>query len=212
MKTWGNLRLRSLFPSDRKGESALPYILERTFFRPRDVISYVNLCLALAEERPRISWQVIHEAEEKYSKGRLKSLFDEWLARCPSLQRISEMLIGLPETFTRSAFSETALDDLAASLAERSSDDEVGKLCESLLSPESRHTLGDLTSASLKLLYHVGVIGVKMSPESPRVWSYREGEDLSQGDMKRALSFRVHKMFWRALRIKTNDIWIQKER
>jgi hypothetical protein len=202
--------LKSLFPSDRKGQSALPYIFERTFFRPRDVISYVNLCLALAEDRPRISWQVIHEAEEKYSKGRLKSLFDEWLARFPSLQRVSEMVVGLPETFTRSAFSEMALNDLAANIAEKSNNDEVGRLCENLLSTESRHTLADLTSAILKLLYHVGVIGVKMSPESPRVWSYRDGEDLSYGDMKRASSFRVHKMFWRALRIKTNDIWIQK--
>jgi len=203
--------LKSLFPSDRRNESALPYIFERTFFRPRDVISYVNQCLALAEDRPRISWQVIHDAEEKYSKGRLKSLFDEWLARYPSLQRVSEMLAGLPATFNRSAFTDLALNDLASSLAEKGNEDDIGRLCENLLTPDCRHTLADLTSASLRLLYHVGMIGVKMSSESGRLWSYRGDEELSQGDMKRATSFKIHKMFWRALRVRTNDTWNQAD-
>lgn len=206
----GEIELDSLLPSDRKNEAALPYILERTFSRPRDVISYVNQCLILAEGRPRISWQVIHDAEEKYSKDRLKSLFDEWLTRYPSLQKVSEVLVGLPETFTRSAITDSALNELATTLAEKGGEDEVGCLCRDLLAPESRRTLADLTSAILKLLYHVGVIGVKMSPESGRIWSYREGGDLSQGDMKRGTSFKIHKMFWRALRVKTNDTWVRR--
>ncbi|MFC3652278.1 P-loop ATPase, Sll1717 family [Dyella humi] len=199
--------LADLFPSNRKGISPINYIMERTFDRPRDVISYVNQCLDQAEGRPRISWQVIHDAEEKYSKGRLKSLYDEWLARYPSLQRVAESIQGFAETFTRSAFSDTALNELASGIAGRAFNDDIGKLCESLLSPGSSKKLADLTSASLQLLYHVGMIGVKMSTESAWIWSYRGGEVLTQGDMKRAISFRVHRMFHRALRIKSDDAW-----
>lgn len=200
------VELNQLFPSDRD-KSPLNYILERTFDRPRDVISYVNHCLFLAEGRPRISWHVIREAEDRYSKGRLKSLFDEWLASFPSLQRVTRMLDGVTESFTRSALTEIALNDLAASLADSGHADEVGGLCEALLLPESRRTMADLASASLWLLYHTGVVGVKTSSESPFYWSYRSGEDLTHGDMKRATMFRVHKMFWRALHVKTNQAW-----
>lgn len=202
-----SMDIASLLPSSRKGVSPISYIMERTFDRPRDIISYVNQCLAQAEGRPRISWQVIRDAEEKYSKGRLKSLYDEWLARYPSLQRVAESIQGFTESFTRSAFSEANLNELAAGIAERSHGDDVGKLCESILSPGTNKKLSDLTSASLQLLYHVGMIGVKMSAESPWLWSYRGGEELTQGDMKRAISFRVHRMFHRALRIKSDDAW-----
>jgi len=200
------IELNQIFPSERS-TSPLAYILERTFNRPRDAISYVNHCLLLAEGRQRVSWQVIREAEDKYSKGRLKSLFDEWLSSYPSLQRVTRILDGIGESFTRSALTEVALNDLAASLSDRGYVDEVGRLCEALLLPETRRTMADLASASLWLLYHTGVIGVKMSPESPFYWSYRGGEDLTHGDMKRATMFRVHKMFWRALHVKTNQAW-----
>jgi hypothetical protein len=205
---YANIRmeLAQLFPSPRD-VSPTTYILERTFDRPRDVISYVNQCLLLAEGRPRISWQVIREAEDKYSKGRLKSLFDEWLASYPSLDHVSRLLDGIGESFTRSALAEVALNELAASLSDRGFKDEVGKLCEALFLADSRRTVSELAFASLWLLYHTGVIGVKMSTDAPFYWSYKGGEILSHGDMKRATTFRVHKMFWRALHIKTNQPW-----
>jgi hypothetical protein len=200
------MQLMQLFPKDRE-TSAIGYILERTFDRPRDVISYINQCLLLAEGRPRISWHVIREAEEQYSKGRLKSLFDEWLASFPSLSRVADLLLGIPESFTRSALSEVSLNDLATALAERGFSDEVGKLCESLLSPESRKTTSELAWASLRLLYHTGIVGVKLAADAPFYWSYKGGEELTYGDMKRATTFRVHKMFWRALHVKTSQQW-----
>lgn len=200
------MEIAQIFPTARE-TSAMAYILERTFDRPRDVISYVNQCLLLAEGRPRISWQVIRDAEEKYSKGRLKSLFDEWLASYPSLDRVTRLLDGVGESFTRSALSDASLNELAASLYDKGFKDEVGGLCEALFAVDSKRTISDLAFASLWLLHHTGVIGVKMSAEAPFYWSYKGGEILSHGDMKRATTFRVHKMFWRALHIKTNRPW-----
>jgi hypothetical protein len=206
---YANLQMdvSGILPTERKGISAVRYILDRTFDRPRDVISYLNQCLTLAEGRPRISWQVIHEAEGRYSSGRLKSVFDEWISLYPSLERVGDILFGLTESFTRSSLSETSLNDLAAHLSDLGHQDEIGRLCEALLSPDSRRHLSDLTSASLQLLYRVGIIGVKLSAESPVLWSYRGAASLTQGDMKRANIFKIHKMFWRALSIKTSYDW-----
>jgi hypothetical protein len=193
-----------VLPKDRQGEDALSYILERTFMRPRDVISYVNNCLSEAEGRPRISWAVLQKSgEEKYSRGRLRSLYDEWLHTYPSLKGCCEILNGMPETFTRSSLSDKELSEAAIKVASVDGKDELVNISIELTRPESRRSLADFRSRLLWLLYHVGVIGVKMTSESPYSWSYLGGERFSPGDMKRAQKFRVHKMFWKSLRVST---------
>jgi len=199
--------LEDILPSDRKGKSATHHIIERSFQRPRDVIAYLNNCLEAAAGRPRISWQVLNDAEEQYSRGRAKSLLDEWLGLFPSLKFVINLIDGFPETFTRSVISDTALTDMAGLIAEAPPADEIGRLCEALFSPSGKKSVSDLAFASLQLLYRVGVVGVKLSSDSPTQWSYRGNELLSQGDMKRATTFKVHKMFWRALRIKVAYKW-----
>lgn len=56
----------------------LYYILERTFLRPRDVISYRNECLFQAVGKESISLNDIHNAQKKFSEERLDALRDEW--------------------------------------------------------------------------------------------------------------------------------------
>lgn len=202
--TGTSIDIVDVFPKKRGDLEAVDYIIERTFSRPRDVIAYVNECLAEAEGRPRISWSVLQSAEEKYSKKRLKSLYDEWLQAYPSLRVLTEMLEGIPESFTRSAISSSVIDNAIVRISELNSSDEIISLAESMCSPESHHTHGDFLSASLLLFYHVGIIGVKMSAESPYQWAYQDGESFTRGDMKRAVHFKIHKMFWRALRISRN--------
>lgn len=56
-----------IFPRIRGGESPFDYIFDRTFARPRDVIAFANECFRVAEQRPRVSWAAIQEAESSYS-------------------------------------------------------------------------------------------------------------------------------------------------
>lgn len=60
------------------GITPIEYIIERTLFRPRDVLQYVNECFNVALNRERISWDSIHKAEAVYSLKRLRSLKEEW--------------------------------------------------------------------------------------------------------------------------------------
>lgn len=54
----------------------LDYILDRTFFRPRDVIDFINTCLEQSEWSSKLTWSDIRQAETSYSDRRLQSVID----------------------------------------------------------------------------------------------------------------------------------------
>ncbi|MDP3590163.1 MAG: hypothetical protein Q8R54_06445, partial [Methylobacter sp.] len=53
--TKGDLSFKEIFPTNINGKDAFDYMLDRTFFRPRDIIVFVNDCLELCAGRPKIS-------------------------------------------------------------------------------------------------------------------------------------------------------------
>lgn len=50
--TGRKVTLAEILPKDRGGDKSLNYILDRTFLRPRDAISFINECLAAAGALP----------------------------------------------------------------------------------------------------------------------------------------------------------------
>ena len=199
--------LEDIFPRVKGGESPFDYMLDRTFLRPRDFIAFANECFRVAEQRPRISWAAIFEAESAYSRKRKNALIDEWLNSSPSVRIALDLLQGKPETFTRSSVSDTLIESIATQLATSEVEDELIRLCKKALEPKATVTDAHILSAIIQLLYHVGAIGVKYSPESPFYWSFQDDSTISQGDAKRVVSIRVHKMLWKALDIRTGDFY-----
>lgn len=196
-----------IFPRIRGGESPFDYIFDRTFARPRDVIAFANECFRVAEQRPRVSWAAIQEAESSYSRKRKNALVDEWLNSLPSVRTSLELLQGMPETFTRSSISEMNIEVVATQLATTDKEDDLVRLCKKALEPKSVVTDAQILSAIIQTLYHVGAIGVKYGAESPFYWSYRDQPSISLGDAKRVISVRVHKMLWKALDIRTGNLY-----
>ncbi|MGE8219181.1 MAG: P-loop ATPase, Sll1717 family [Stenotrophomonas acidaminiphila] len=196
-----------VFPRVKGGESPYDYMLDRTLSRPRDVIAFANECFRTAADRNRVSWAAIFEAESAYSRKRKNALIDEWLNTLPSVKDALDVLQGMPETFSRSAIIEAKIESVATQLAVSERDDDLIRLCKKALEPKSSVTTAQILSAVLQVLYHVGAIGVKYSPESPYYWSYRDDPSLSQGDAKRVVSIKVHKMLWKALDIRTGNLY-----
>lgn len=196
-----------IFPRVRGGEAPFDYMFDRTFARPRDVIAFANECFSVAEQRPRVSWAAIQEAEISYSRKRKNALVDEWLNSLPSVRTSLELLQGMPETFTRSSISEMSIEAVATQLATTDKEDELVRLCKKALEPRSVVTNAQILSAILQNLYHVGAIGVKYGAESPFYWSYRDQPSISLGDAKRVISVKVHKMLWKALDIRTGNLY-----
>ena len=91
----------------------LTTFLDRTLNRPRDVIAFLNNASRLAVGKNRLVWDALYGAEQAYSEGRLRALFDEWHENYDGLDIVSDkMLMGRKPRFPMSDWNDGALVDL----------------------------------------------------------------------------------------------------
>ena len=192
--TSSSVSFNDVFPSSQKNETgeAIDYIVERTLFRPRDAIQFCNECFRVAADRPRISWRAIYAAEAHYSTKRLKSLREEWSEYYPALETTVEILRGISIPFTRSVLAGTRLEDTAMELHELEDNDPCVIAAKSMYSPKSKITEAEVISRILMCLYHVGMIGIKISTLDTFVWSHIDQPRISKSEIKRANQIKAH--------------------
>jgi len=177
------VKLADILPKDRGSEKSVAYVLDRTFLRPRDAISFVNECLNCSEGKPRITWAMMHAAEEKYSQKRLRSILDEWTQLFPSLKHIISLIRNMPESFTLADIKADVTDAVILRAASDAAPDAIGRMTTEFLMPDSKLKSQEFVALALSILYHVGLIGLKVSATSPFVWAYRDGRQFSPGDI-----------------------------
>lgn len=197
------VNFNDVFPSPQKGETgeAIDYIVERTLFRPRDAIQFCNECFSSAADQRKISWRAIYAAEANYSTKRLKSLREEWSEYYPALETTVEILRNITVPFTRSNLSGTRFEEITAELYELDENDPCVAAVKTLYSPNGKITEADVISRILICLYHVGMIGIKISTLDTFIWSHIDQPRISKGEIKRANQIKAHKMFRHALEI-----------
>lgn len=205
--TNASIDISDVFPKVRGGQTPYDYLLERTMLRPRDVIAFANECFATAAGRPRVSWQAMYDAEQHYSRKRKSALLDEWLNRFPSIAVALDLLRGMPESFSRASISDAMVDSLVLQLAALEGSDELLELARNMCDAKSSVTHAQVLSSAIKILYHVGAIGIKLSAESPYLWSMSDQSYISVGEAKRVQSIKIHKMLWRTLEVRTSHIY-----
>ena len=100
------------FESYIRGEHSFSYILGRTMMRPRDLISFLRLCVnvAINHGNNKVLEGDILLAEKQYSEDQLQALFDE-------LRDINSEFSALPYAFIGSAVTMT-VDALEAKIRE----------------------------------------------------------------------------------------------
>jgi hypothetical protein len=206
--TSANVLFLDVFPKAEKHSSGLSidYIIERTLFRPRDVIQFANECFASAADRPRISWRAIYAAEANYSNKRLKSLKEEWSEYYPALDTTIEIIRGLLTPFTRSSIAQESIEEVVLELHELQAIDPCVKLSKEIYQPGSRVSYADFVSQVLMCLYHVGVIGIKISTLETFIWSNIDQPRITKSEVKRANQIKVHKMLRHTLEIRDENI------
>ena len=139
---WGNLFSNKPYRSKAPAEK---YIIDRTFKRPRDMISFVRFAL---EQAIRNGHDVIEPEdtrlaeEEKYSQSKFKDLVIENKKQFPYVKEL--------------------LDDLSGSLHKISADYLVNRISSFI----TRHKLTDDINSILRLLFIWGVIGIKKQGRS----------------------------------------------
>ncbi len=198
-----DVTFKDIFPSATKGggQLAIDFIMERTLFRPRDILQFVNECFKVAYGRERISWRTIYAAEAQYSEKRLKSLKEEWGEVYPSFDETVEILRGLQTSFKRSDLSESRLEHIITDLYDQKTDDPCVCAVKDYFDTTGEVKQAEILNKILICLYRVGAIGIKISALSTFMWSFFDQSTVSRGEVRRASQIKVHKMLYRSLDI-----------
>ena len=83
-----------IFPPKNRGKSTFDYLIERTLYRPRDIISFVNHCLEqlATYKKDKLTDRLILNAEREYSNEKFYSIIDEWQTVYENLEFYTRML------------------------------------------------------------------------------------------------------------------------
>jgi hypothetical protein len=199
--TKDSVRLQDIFSSSEMDQrTPVDYILERTFFRPREAIIYMNDCLARSEGRTEITVTAIREAEVTYSRDRLHALADEWRREYPRIEDTAKILSRRTTPFHLDSVSAEECEHFAEWFLHNSShpDDPVQQLCEEYYTGE-RAEYEKFVNQVFLILYQVGLTGIKTEPNLARQWSFDDSPTLNEENLKPSCQVEVHKTFWAAL-------------
>lgn len=160
----GELGLDQIMPDRRMGgKRPVDYILERTLMRPRDFITYLNLCIREGVNRNSINWSIIQSVEGEYSRTKVKALEDEWEVNYPGLHELIEAFKGMKDGFRPEAeyVNQARLGTAAERWKEMDRDTYLGRLGH--LIGSSQVSWREALERAVEVLYRVGVVGVKIT-------------------------------------------------
>ncbi|MFQ5630684.1 MAG: P-loop ATPase, Sll1717 family [bacterium] len=101
----------TVFASGNSVES-FDYLIDRTLYRPREIIQFCIQATELAIERREfpISFESVKEVESLYSEHRTKDIAAEYRFQYPELLKVFEAFRGRPHTLERTVLEEICLE------------------------------------------------------------------------------------------------------
>lgn len=193
---------RDLLPKQIDKMSMKDFITARTQ-RPRDVISFFNKCIEVAEGKPQLNVDTLKRAEGEYSRQRLRALGDEWYANYTGLLDFTDILKNRPSSFSLRHVRDEDIADLCLKSA-IDHPKEHGTLRE-----HARNVTEDLVSVKdfkrtlFMVFYNVGLIGLKLESFESASWVDEVGQSVSPSEIDDSTHVVVHTTYHRALGIKT---------
>lgn len=197
-------------PNNTRG-NALEYILDRTLMRPRDAIAYLNECLVLASGRPKLTWELIHNAERSYSYKRLLALRDEWRPTYPGIYEVFTKFTQAPEAMPRNLLTKI-LDEAILLMADRAFPGVVWMttLSESVWDSTQRDW-AEMYHPLFRLLFSLGFLGCRLPRDRTVIYAHDQPEFAeSVSNLARVTEFYIHPTFRAALdtkEINSSEAW-----
>lgn len=193
---------RDLLPLRTDKTETTSYLISRTFMRPRDLIEFFNNIIENATGKPTITQAMILHGEGVYSKNRLRSLQDEWIADHPSLIEFTSLLKQKPKTFhlndlTREEVEEVCLNYTVNNYgAGDFISSQARAVTDAMLSWEM------FLCSLMHVFYLTGIVGLKREAFEAWQWSYQGSTTIVANTINLETSVTVHPMFYRVLGIK----------
>lgn len=200
--TSNNVHFTDIFSHKVGQRDPFDYMVERTLYRPRDVISFVNLCLAQAQGRTAVSAKDIRIAEGEYSRIRLQALQEEWQSALPSLAIALPRFAKNGVRFSlESISSKNFIEDLILEIAQARlpSHDPIALECSNYINEQKIQSVLKVANMVTCELYRIGAIGVKTDSQSRFIYSYQDTPVLSAEMINAGTRIHIHPMLHRAL-------------
>ncbi|HCR88495.1 MULTISPECIES: P-loop ATPase, Sll1717 family [Psychrobacter] len=205
-----DITFEDIFPSTVNNRNRDPwqYLITRTFWRPRDILQFINYCLEQAVDKSCIEWGSIHKAEKEYSKNRLKNLNEEWQDIYESLKYTAYLISNCDEVLSIDGFkamvSDDALINIYPLLKKENITDSVALVVYEYI--DHNGSKEDIITELIGCFYRIGIIGVSdMYPDSFD-WSFRNMSYKTSFECSRTSYIKIHKMFHQALRISITSV------
>lgn len=198
------VHFKDLFPNQVGKKKAMDYIIDRTLYRPRDAISFVNFVLERSVGKSHVTVEAVKKAEDLYSEERYRSLIFEWKSKIPCLPVYIDLLEGFHDPFKLTSIDDESIDKC---ITNASADDEWEKdplrpVVESYLNDKA--DIKEIRAKIIRILWHTGIIGVKKGPKSQIQWSFESDviiTPLGESAIKPSVRYYIHPMLHRKLQL-----------
>ena len=196
-----NITFEDIF-SEKVKNSSGPFtaILDRTLYRPRDVINFVNMCLESSEGKTFVSRRNFSLAEQSYSANRLTAMAEEWQNVILNADAVLNMLKGKKEIFE---IAELCSSDLLEQLVQhypkdiQSKPDELWQLVSDAMSRDVEPF--ELACTLISRLHLMGAIGVKYDSGLPYQFFFESQKPLPTMQLDFSTKIKIHPMLHSAL-------------
>jgi hypothetical protein len=195
--TTQSMRVKNLMPAKVKKMNSVRYLLERTMLTPRETIMFFNECVKAAEGKAKIRPEMLLEAESRYSRDRLRALADEWSSDYQNLIELVFFLIRFPGRFNKSEVQAKIEDCMLKFLFADNKEDYIYGL---ILEKFNSEDIDGFIQAMLKILFRVGVVGIRYGSYADMCWSYK-GHKLVGSYIDDNATIYIHPAFWCVLGI-----------
>lgn len=199
-----NVFFENVFTDKIQKEKTISYLIDRTLMRPRDMITFVNICLEKAAGKASINQHDVLSSERIYSENRKNALIDEWRPMFPGIEPSLRLLEGRRQYFNLYELNTTDFVNSALNLFYENpafSKDGLVSLIDKVTSGSGGVTQVDMILAWAERLYLVGAVGVNASPSLPVQWFFKSQRRIDKGSLDLQSKVRIHPMLFASLGI-----------
>jgi hypothetical protein len=174
--------------ADAPGGGAFPYMLDRTLYRPREIIQFCVQALEQARDSGipvPLSPEAVREAEHPYSRERARDIAAEYRFQYPGLLSVLEVFRGRNSILSRDDLELTCLELITREVPTRG----------------TQGWLDDCTPDSLaEILWSTGFLRAEIVQTSAsskaRAARFIGPHQGTHPAVSTARSFQIHPMFW----------------
>ena len=189
-----------LLPEKIHNKSISDYIVQISP-RPRDIISFFNICISQATNLSRLKRNELTIAEGEYSRSRLRALADEWSSDYPSLIKFTPLFHNKPPSFKLEIIDKDEIENICTNIAieGKSSSDLLHQYAYNYINGDI--DFDDFNKELIHVFYKVGLVGLKPHTIEAASWVDEIGRGVSKAEIKSDISLQVHPTYYRALGI-----------